>query len=192
MLKRAIIYKAQLDGLIAVAADDKENRYFSNTYWQLASEIDASSWNKHQFVSVDKNENVVGLLIADLNRGGHSVSNFGIMRFLKDNQYALLFSKDLRDFMLKLLLFYNYRKIEYTVAMGSPQERWYDSYTEKYGGRVVGIYKEHFATESGSVIDLKMYELFRRDFIQKYQKFHPEHYKKIISEKNPYETEIIK
>ena len=45
----------------------------------------------------------------------------------------------------------------------------YDKYIEKYGGRIVGIFKEDVRLYDGEYYDHKYYEIFREEFIKKYK-----------------------
>ena len=39
---------------------------------------------------------------------------------------------------------FGFRKLVFSVAVGNPIEKSYDKMMERYGGRVVGIFKEEF------------------------------------------------
>lgn len=61
---------------------------------------------------------------------------------------------------------YNFRKLCFSVFIGNPIENTYDKLIGKYGGYIVGIKKEHTRLLDGNFYDLKMYELFRDEYIK--------------------------
>lgn len=58
------------------------------------------------------------------------------------------------------------RKICFTVVVGNPVESRYDRIIERYGGRIVGIHKEHTMLPDGRLYDEKMYEILRTDYMK--------------------------
>ncbi len=65
------------------------------------------------------------------------------------------------------------RKNCFTVVVGNPVESRYDRIIERYGGRIVGIHKEHTMLPDGRLYDEKMYEILRTDYMK--------HRKKLIT-----------
>ena len=173
MLKRAILYRNQLCSLFVNASDSPENKYFTPAYWDFEPKIESSNWSKQQFVSVDKSDNVIAWLEADIAIKQHYINNISIIRFNKNSYYDYLFSKDMYGFFSKLFFQYEYRKINYNVVIGSPQEKWYDKFTNIYGGRIVGIKKNHFLLENGKLLDLKIYEMEKDPYIMAVNKRYP-------------------
>jgi len=180
MLKRAILYVPQLTGCFAKYADDPINIFYQESYIDFNPKIEDNCWKIHQFVSVDSSENVIGYLNAAVSQKGHFINNLAIIRFLKNSRYNVTFSKDLAEFFEFLFLFYKYRKIDFGVSLNSPNQTWYKKYVNKYGGRIVGILKQHFARIDGTITDYEMYEILLGDFCEKYQKFHPKRYQHCV------------
>lgn len=182
MLKRAIQYKSQINNLFIEASDNPKNRFFTQSYWEYIPKITESNWTNQQMVSVDKSDNVIGWLEAEISVKQHYINNLSVIRFRDDERYNYTFSKDFHEFFAKLFMHYEYRKINYNSVVDSPNEKWYDEFTMKYGGRIVGVKKEHFAMENGKLCDLKIYELFRNEFlntmIYKYPKVYSRHFSK--------------
>lgn len=168
MLKLAYKYKEQLHNIYTdLLFDDNERlNYFVTTNWfKYDLGIENESWNKLEFVSVDKNYNVIGFLRASIDRNIYSVSNLSIINFYDKN---LIFSRDLRKFLLDLFEKYKFNKINFTVVIGNPIEKMYDKYIKKYGGRIVGIYKNEVLLIDNKFYDLKVYEIMRKDY-EKYK-----------------------
>jgi hypothetical protein len=135
-------------------------------------------------VSIDNSYHVIGWFEASIAVKERFIKNIGMIRFNKDIKYDHMFSKDMYVFFAKLFLTYEYRKINYNVAVGSPQEGWYDKFTEIYGGRIVGVKKKHFALENGELVDLKLYEMERDGYINNFNARYPKKfikYQKVLS-----------
>lgn len=180
MLKRAILYQTQLNDRFAAMADDPRCKYFSSEYNVLNAEIKTSTWDAHQFVSIGAQyAPIIGFLEATIKRSGHYVSNLCIVKFSpegaresENSNRDIIFAKDLYTFLTNLFLVYKYNKLEYGCAVGSPQEKMYDKYTLKYGGKIIGISTEHFVSESGERMDYKYYEIMRKDFLNTLFDYH--------------------
>tara|TARA_R110000824_G_scaffold8450_4_gene38493 strand:+ start:733 stop:1278 length:546 start_codon:yes stop_codon:yes gene_type:complete len=161
MLKRAILYEAQLRARIIEASDDPEFKYYPDGYWDYGFEIPKTNHNHQDLVSVDENENIHGFFRATINRHGHFVSNLSIIAFDK----GFTFHKDFRDFVIKLFVDYKYNKVVFRVAVGSPNEKLYDKFSLKFNGRIVGTFFNDLTTEDGEKLNQKYYELSRESFV---------------------------
>jgi len=95
-------------------------------------------------------------------RSSDKVSSLGIINFYDKN---LTFSRDLYKFLKDLFEKYNFRKIEFNVVIGNPIEKMYDKYIDKYGGSIVGIRKESTRLQDGKYYDVKIYEIFRENYL---------------------------
>lgn len=170
MLKRATGYREQLGSHFVKIADDPKYNYLNSGYWDLGFRCDETTQYHHQFVSTDEYENVIGYLEAEINDYGHYVSNISIVRFYEEDYRKFIFSRDLYKFLADLFFVYKYNKIEFCCATGSPNEIFYDKYTKKYGGRTVGVLREHFITKSKEKLDYKIYEIMRDSFMTSFYK----------------------
>jgi hypothetical protein len=115
-------------------------------------------------VSIDKNDNVLGLFRAEINRVTDKISSLVIVSFC--DKCNITFSKDLYQFLQDLFEKYNFRKIEFSVVIGNPIEKMYDKYIKKYGGRIVGIKKQSSKLQDGKYYDVKLYEIFRDKYLK--------------------------
>lgn len=100
---------------------------------------------------------------ANISRDDNSISGLSIINFENKN---LTYSKDLRQFLLDLFIKYKFRKVNFVVVIGNLIEKMYDKYIEKYGGRIVGIYKDHIKLQDGNLYDQKLYEIFPNEKIK--------------------------
>ena len=61
---------------------------------------------------------------------------------------------------------FNFRKKSFFVIVGNPIEKTYDKFVSRYGGRIIGVKKQHVKLTDGKYYDKKMYEIFRDDYIK--------------------------
>ena len=168
MLKLAHTYQDKLNkAYSSIIFQDKYKYYNCDNYWSYTKEVSKDSWNNLEFVSVDKNDNVIGYLGAGISRSTEKVASLGIMNFYDIN---ITFSKDLYQFLHDLFMKFNFRKIEFIVVIGNPAEKMYDKYIEKYGGRIVGVSRESTKLQDNKYYDIKEYEIFRDDYLKVIQK----------------------
>ena len=80
------------------------------------------------------------------------------------SQTYVEFYSDFIEFIRRLVRV-GFRKICFSVIVGSPAERTYDRFVKRYGGRIVGTHKSHVKLIDGKYYDLKLYEVFTNNLI---------------------------
>lgn len=159
MLKPAQSYEEELKKLfISVMYEEKYMYYFMG--WNETYECDKNNWNTHEFVSVDKEGNVLGYISYNVNQRSDNASSLSIINF-GDNK--IIFGKDVFKAILDIFKKYRYNKLTYSVHIGNPIEKTYDKLTKKYGGRIVGIYEKETKLLDGKFYDLKLYEMLKEN-----------------------------
>ena len=160
MLEPAIKYKEQLEkAQYGIWFDDKYKYWNCDVYYDTL-QINTDSWNKHQFVSVVNGE-VIGYISYNVSRENNSANALSIMNF-SDNKAA--FGMDLGRALKDIFEKYKFRKLNFTAVVGNPIEKSYDKMIKKYGGRIVGTYKEHVKLIDGEYYDYKIYEIFADEY----------------------------
>lgn len=163
MLKLAKLYETQLNELYMNTIYQERFKYFNySNYSNYDVELKNDSWNELEFVSVDKEDNVIGFLAAKIDRVSDHVSSLKIINFYDIN---ITFSRDFHQFLNDLFIKFNFRKICFSVLVGNPAETMYDKYINKYNGRVVGTYKDDVRLFDGKYYDCKAYEIFKSDYL---------------------------
>lgn len=168
MLKLAYFYKQQLqEEYQKIIFDEKYKFYFCQSYWdyEFHTSTGDSNWYGIEYVSVNKDGDIIGYLGADINRDSNKVNCLKIINF--KNKGNITFSKDLYNFLMELFTKYKVRKIEFSVVVGNPIEKMYDKYVQKYGGHIAGQYTKYIKLIDGEYYDYKMYEIFREDYLSK-------------------------
>ena len=118
MLKPAILYREKLNEKYNNIAFDDKYKYFNiDTYFDFDIKIADTTWQKIQMVSVNRENEVIGFLQAQIDRGSDSVISLWIGNFYEVNY---TFSKDLHQFLDDLLVKFNFRKVSFSVVVGNP------------------------------------------------------------------------
>ncbi len=87
----------------------------------------------------------------------------GVINF-SDNK--IVFGMDLGQALNDIFEKYKFRKLKFSVFIGNPIEKSYDKMIEKYGGRIVGYYKEETRLIDGEYYDEKLYEITREEYLK--------------------------
>ena len=167
MLDNANKYTYELKNLyLDTWYDDKYKFYYACGYSEEPHYSD-SNLGRHDFVSLDKNGNIIGYISYGILRYEYYAHNLSIVNF-SDN--ILTFGRDLREVISNIFEKYNLRKLQFMVVVGNPIEKSYDKLIQKYGGRIVGEYKKHRRLIDGNFYNAKAYEIFREDYLANIRK----------------------
>lgn len=165
MLKAAQLYSEQLKIKFLEIAYDKKYMFY-NSGWSEEYKPSDDNWGQHEFVSLVGNE-VIGYIKYDINQRSNNITNMRIINF-SDNKIA--FSKDVLKVIKDIFFKYKYNKINFGVFIGNPAEKIYNKFIKKYGGKVIGTYKEETKLLDGNFYDLKVYEVFKWEYFFKFHK----------------------
>lgn len=160
MLQPAVKYRDQLENIqYDIWFEDKYKYWNCDTFYN-SLQIDTDTWNRHQFVSV-KNGRVIGYIEYSISRSSNSASSLSIINFTDDK---VTFAMDLKHVLTDIFEKYKFRKINFSVIIGNPIEKSYDKMVKKYGGRIVGTYKDDVVLIDGEYYDRKTYEILASDY----------------------------
>jgi hypothetical protein len=163
MLDLAIKYEDKLQMLFSNIAFDEKYMFFSGCSYRDKYKATESTWNKHEFVSLDKEGNVIGYIKYNIDRESSVANSLQIINFT-DNK--VVFGRDVMQALDEIFTKFKFRKLKYSVFIGNPVESTYDRLTEKYGGRISGIQLQDDKLIDGNYYDFKSYEIFRDDYIK--------------------------
>jgi RimJ/RimL family protein N-acetyltransferase len=162
MLDVANKYKESIEELYYNTWYNDKYKFYHNSCFREKRIISDNNWNDCNFVSINKNKRIIGLIGYQIDRTNDFVSCLWIINF-SDNK--MTFGKDVGKVIDDIFNKFNFRKIEFSVVVGNPIEKSYDKLIHKYGGRVVGVYKQHTKLIDNKLYDEKIYEIFREDYI---------------------------
>lgn len=138
---------------------DKYKFYHGNYCGDL--NLVAGTYDAHQFVSVGEKGDVIGYISYKIDRCTGCCYDFCIVNYTGDR---LTFGKDVLRTLTDIFDKYHFNKLEFCVVIGNPAEKSYDRLIKKYGGSVVGIFREHTKLTDGLMYDVKVYEVLSYDY----------------------------
>ena len=164
MLYAAQLYEEDLNSLFIGIWFDEKYKYWNAGAHYDKFEVEDTTYNKHQFVSVNsKTDQVIGYIGYDVDRVSQVVSCFNIINFT-DNKF--IFGKDVMQAVDDIFRMFKFYKIEFNVVVGNPAEKIYDKFIKLYGGKVVGIFHSRIVLIDGKRYDMKYYELTRNNYLK--------------------------
>lgn len=162
MLDLAIKYENKLQELFANISLDEKYMFFHGCSYRNKYKAEESTWNKHEFVSLDNQGNVIGYIKYGIDRECSTANSLQIINFSNNK---VTFGRDVMKALDEIFTKFNFRKLKYSVFIGNPIENTYDRLTEKYGGRISGIQLQDDKLIDGNYYDFKSYEIFRDDYL---------------------------
>jgi hypothetical protein len=163
-LQLAYSYQDELNKkYLGILFQDKYKFLSNNAFLNYQKSLDNNSWNNISYVSLDKNDKVVGFFSASIKRPQNKVEQLYVANFEEPNYN---FGHDLFSFINILFCKMNFYKIEFSVIVGNPIEKTYDKYVKKYNGNIIGISKDTVMLYDNNLYDEKLYEIFRKNYIE--------------------------
>ena len=162
MLKQAILYEGELRYKMIETWYDEKYKYLSGLYCDI-DQMQTSTKDTHQFVSVNADDKVIGFISYNIDRNTNNVYNLGIVNFTNEK---ITFGADLQQAISDIFEKFNFHKLSFFVLIGNPIEKQYDKLVKKYHGRIIGIVKEEMKCFDGKYYDVKLYEILRDEYMQ--------------------------
>ena len=156
MLRLANGYEKEITDQMRLVFLDSEYKYYFVGYRFLDENF--ITQDSVHYVSVNDYGVVIGYFFTELSRDENDVKSVGVIRFIKDKEWDVMFSKDLGNFLIELTEVF--RKIEFSVIIGNPIEKSYDKLVKRFGGRIVGTFTKTCRLKDGRYYDEKWYEIF--------------------------------
>ena len=163
MLKQAILYEGEVTRKITETWYEEKYKFVTPNVYCKLEQIYPNTWDIHQFVSVNEEDEVIGYIAYSINRVTNSVDQLVIYNFT-DN--SITFGLDLKQVFHDIFMKFNFHKVQFCVTIGNPVEKQYDKMIKKYHGRIVGILKDDAKCFDGKYYDVKLYEILRDEYMQ--------------------------
>lgn len=169
MIKPAIIFEDELKNKFRnIWFNDFYKYYDFGTYYEDI-ELAKDTWKTHQFVSIDKTDNIIGYISYDINRQTNNVYNFGVISF---EPFNLTFGKDLHKVIDDIFNKFNFHKLSFFVCTKNPIKSYYDRMIKKHNGRFVGIQYNEVKLVDNKLYDVALYELSKQSYNSVITKIH--------------------
>jgi hypothetical protein len=163
MLEFAKIREKELKGLFWQTAFDPFYKYMDMCAYREDFSLPKDTNGQHYFTSIWQDK-IIGFINYQINREANRVDGFFCVHFGKKHSY--IFAKDLMTAIRDIFEEYKFNKINFCVIIGNPVEKTYDRLIKKYGGRIVGVFKNDIKLIDGNLYDLKCYELMAADYFK--------------------------
>ena len=163
MLRPAQLYVDELQKENIKAWYKKENIYWSGGAGDSRLNIREDNYDGHQFVSVDKENHVIGYIAYRIDWSAMSADQFGMISYQKGN---LEFVRDLYQVIYNLFKVYHMNRISWFCYTDNPAIRGYRNFIKRYGGRECGYYRQIARLQDGQIHDGVEFEILAEEFIQ--------------------------
>lgn len=163
MLDHAAKYHERVRERFLEVSDDMRFQFaFGGSYRDAFKPVE-STWNGRQYVSVHSGD-VIGYFAYSIDRDSDIVYGLQIVNFTY--QVNPVFSKDLASFLRDIFEKYKHRKLRFTCMTDNPVLPSYKRICERFGGRVVGTYKQEDKLLDGEYHDRVIFEVLRSDYME--------------------------
>lgn len=164
MLKPAALYSGKLNSLFVSAAYDDSNKYWVMDYG-VTNFYEPRYGNKYtrEYVSVDKDDNVIGYFSYALNE---SISQVEYLNFISFDKGNLLFVEDVLHEIHKIFTEYNMNSIIFTCIPDNPVYANYIKFNNYCNGKVSGYYKDYCKLMDGKLYDEVVFQIMREDYYE--------------------------
>ena len=161
MLKPAQVYKERFYGEYVNTWYKPENIFYTGWTGDSLPELPDNNYNSHHFVSVDKNDNLIGYISYSVDWIAMSTDRFGIISFDKGN---ILFAKDVYKAICDLFEVYHMNRISWCAYADNPAIRGYRNFIRKHGGRECGYRRQNARLQDGKLHDSVEFEILACEF----------------------------
>lgn len=161
MLKPAQLYMEELQEENINAWYQPENIYWNGGVGDTSIDLPDNNYDSHHFVSVDKNDNVIGYICYSVDWNALSADRFGMISFRKGN---IEFAKDVYRAICNIFKVYHLNRIQWCCFADNPAIRGYRNFIKKHGGRECGYYRKRARLQDGLLHDMVDFEIMAEEF----------------------------
>lgn len=161
MLKPAQLYTDKLQEENIKAWYKPENIFWNGGIGDSQIDIREDNYNCHQFVSVNKYDNIIGYICYSIDWTAMSAYNFGIISYRKGN---IEFVRDLYESVCNLFEIYHMNRIAWFAYTDNPAIRGYRNFIKKHGGRECGYHRQAVRLQDGKLHDYIEFEILAEEF----------------------------
>lgn len=165
MLRPAQLYADELSRLHIESWYNEEYIYFDYGLGSNVMEgLPDNNIDTHQFVSVDRDDSVIGYIGYDVDWAAKSVSGFSAVNYFRGNPMDSTFVEDLKQSVFDIFLKYGMNRLEFGCVADNPAIRGYRRLVSMMGGREVGTLRQSCMLQDGKLHDSVIFEVMAEDF----------------------------
>lgn len=164
MLKPAQLYKKELLEKNMRAWYQPENIYWNGGPGDYGIDLPDNNYNRHCFVSVDSNNEVIGYISYSVDWEIMSVDGMAVISYSKGN---LVFIRDLYKAIRDLFEVYHMNRVSWACYADNPALRGYRNFIKRYGGKECGYYRQIARLQDGKLHDSVVFEILESEFLKR-------------------------
>ena len=161
MLRPAQLYIHELQQLSFETFYRPEYVYIHHGVGEFITKCEDNNFAYHQFVSIDKDNKVIGYIAYEPNWISKSACCWKIISYDIGN---LLFAKDIYQAVCDCFEKFNFNRIEFMCYADNPAIRGYRNFIKKYGGRECGYFRQDTVLKDGKLHDTVAFEIMADEF----------------------------
>lgn len=161
MLKPALLYAQQLKEKHIGTWFDDRYMYYRGCSGDFDISLHDNNIDTHEFVSVDKNDNVIGYISYHVDWCAMNTDNIGIISYDLGN---VEFVKDCFKAICDLFEKYHMNRIGFFVYADNPARRGYENFIKKHGGRACAYFHQIRRLSDGRLHDGIEFEILKEEF----------------------------
>ena len=159
MIKPAQLYKEELEKKMYEQWYKPETSFYSGL-GNSSVKLKEDNYDTRQYVSVDKDNNVIGYIAHDVDWIMKTANHFGMISFDKGN---LTFAIDLYEVITNLFCKEKFNRVEWRCFTDNPAVRGYKKLIDRIGGRIAGTLHNTCVFPDGSMHDSYIFEILKED-----------------------------
>lgn len=161
MLKPAQLYKDELQKKNIETWYDQRYMYYHSGTGACDIELADNNCDKHQFVSVDKDDNVIGYISYKIDWCALNADNFGIISYDMGN---IEFAKDCYKAVCDLFEKYHMNRVGWFAFADNPAIRGYRNFIKRHGGKECAYLRQVSKLTDGKLHDAVEFEILAEEF----------------------------
>lgn len=161
MLKAAQLYDQELQEQNLQAWYKPENIFWNGGTGDSQINLPDNNYDTHNFVSVDKDDRVIGYITYAVNWNAMSADSFGAISYDRGN---IEFAKDLYMAICDIFEKYNLNRMSWWCFADNPAIRGYRNFIKKHGGKECGYCRQIAKLQDGKLHDSVLFEILAREF----------------------------
>lgn len=161
MIKPAQLYKDKLLEEYVKTWYKLENIYYTGWTGDRVPEIPDNNYDSHHFVSVDKNDKLIGYISYSVDWVSMNADRFGIISFDKGN---IEFARDVYKVICALFEVYHMNRVSWFAYVENPAIRAYRNFIKNHGGKECGYYRQIAKLQDGQLHDSVQFEILASEF----------------------------
>jgi len=161
MLRPAQLYEDELRTKHIETWYRPEYMYYDGDVGDSIADLPADNYNKHCFVSVNEDDEIIGFITYNVSYLAMSADGFAIISFDRGN---MLFIKDVYTAICNIFDMYRMNRLSFYCFADNPAIKAYRQFIKRHGGTENGCQHELALLRDGKLHDEVSFEIMARDF----------------------------